>query len=54
VVLDGNGVVHWSHVGETGTPGYALDLVRDPEATRFYFSSHGEGLHLGAVEPCAE
>jgi hypothetical protein len=52
LVLDGDGVVHWSHVGDPGSPSYALDLVRDPSTTRFYFSSHGEGLHLGVVEPC--
>lgn len=52
-MLDGNGIVHWSHMGDAGTPSYALDLVRDPATTRFYFSSHGKNLHLGMVEPCS-
>lgn len=53
-VLDGDGVMHWSHVGEPGTPSFTLDLVRDPAATRFYFSEHGLSLYLGTVEPCPE
>lgn len=51
-VLDGDGIVHWSHVGEPGSPSQALDVVRAPAASRFVFSAHGLHLYLGTVAPC--
>lgn len=50
LLVDGDGVVQWDRVGLPGTNNTALDVVSDPSADRFFFSMHGEGQYIGALE----